>query len=172
MSGLRINPVIYDRQCQLDFVETILLEGEKLDRAQNPSALAATVGALTFATPLMKAQGFSEEWEWRLIFMPPAGGPRLTLEFQPRRDFLAPFLRLNYIWNDLRPIYAKIPALRPNPPINSPLPAGTPLLPITEVMVGPSGHQPLNLGAMTKLLAQTLWPLTPSHSDIPYRSVG
>jgi hypothetical protein len=119
----------------------------------------------------MKAQGFSEEWEWRLIFTPPVGGPRLTLEFHPRRDFLAPFLRLNYIWNNLRPIFASIPALRPNPPMDAPLPASTPLLPITGVMVGPSGHQPLNLRSMTKLLAQTPWTLEPTHSDIPYRSI-
>lgn len=168
--GLRINPVIYDPTTQLNFVNAIITEGVNLSQAQDPSALSATVGALVFAMPLMKAQGFSEEWEWRLIFMPPAVGPSPKLEFHPRRDFLAPFLRLKYIWNDLRPQLAQIPALRPRPPIG--LPTGAPLLQITGVMVGPSVHQSLNLRAMTKLLAQSPRPLAPTASDIPYRSIG
>lgn len=120
----------------------------------------------------MKAEGFSEEREWRLIFMPPISGPPPTLEFNSRRDFLAPFLSLKYIWHTLRPDFEQIPALRLNPPMNVRLPPGQPLLPIVDVMVGPSGHQPLNLKAMKKLLAQTPWRLAPSFSDIPYRSLG
>jgi hypothetical protein len=172
MTGLRINPMIYDPLRQVNFVKDILVEGENLNRAQDPAALTATVGALTFAMPLMKAEGFSEEREWRLIFMPPVSGPLPILEFHPRRDFLGPFLRLQYIWHNLRLAFAQIPALRPNPPLNVPLPAGRPLLPITDVMVGPSGHQPLNLKAMKMLLAQTPWRLAPSFSDIPYRGLG
>ena len=79
--GLRINPVIYDPTLQRNFVNAIITEGVNLSQAQDPSALSATVGALVFATPLMKAQGFSEEWEWRLIFMPPAVGPSPQLDF-------------------------------------------------------------------------------------------
>jgi Protein of unknown function (DUF2971) len=166
--GLRINPVIYDPALQVSFVEAILAEGEALDKT-DPLALAATLGALVFATPMMKAHGFSEEQEWRLIFMPPAADLKLKLEFHPRRDFLAPFLTLKYIWNDLRPQLTKIITI--NPPLNVSEPTGEPLLPVAEVMVGPSGNQPLNERAMMKLLAQTPWPLEPKRSCIPYRSI-
>jgi len=170
--GLRINPVIYDRSKQFAFVNAIVSEGLNLNQAGNQSAITATVGALVFATPLMKAPGFSEEREWRLLFMPPAVDPSPRLEFHPRRDFLAPFLRLQYIWNDLGPQLASNQNLRPHPPLNVTRPTGKPLLPIEGVMVGPSGHQPLNLRAMTKLLKQTSWQVTPDTSDIPYRSIA
>jgi hypothetical protein len=166
--GLRINPVIYDPALQVSFVEAILTEGEALAKT-DPLALAATLGALVFATPMMKAHGFSKEQEWRLIFMPPAADLKLKLGFHTRRDFLAPFLTLKYIWNDLRPQLTKLITI--NPPLNVSEPTGEPLLPIAEVMVGPSGNQPLNERAMTKLLAQTPWPLEPKRSCIPYRSI-
>jgi hypothetical protein len=172
--GLRINPVIYPANLQNRFIEAILREGVQMNGGgnPNPTAVAATVGALAFATPLMKADGFREEREWRLIFMPPANGPQPALKFHPRRDFLAPFVELRYIWNTLRPELNAITAIRRTPPINVLEPTGAPLLPIEEVMVGPSGHQPLNIRAMTKLLNQTPWPLIPTQSAIPYRAVG
>jgi hypothetical protein len=173
--GLRVNPVIYCPDLQDLFIEAILQEGVQMNGGGNPdaTAVAATVGALVFATPLMKADGFREEREWRLIFMPPANGPQPTLKFNPRRDFLAPFVELKYIWSTLRPELNKVEAIRREPPINVPEPTGKPLLPIDEVMVGPSIHQPLNVRAMTKLLNQTSWPLlAPTRSTIPYRAVG
>jgi hypothetical protein len=171
--GLRINPVIYDRATQTWMVNEILSEGLALHTIADPNALSATVGALVFATPLMKAPGFEEECEWRLVFMPPRDGPQPQLKFHPRRDFLAPFLTMQYIWSSLRPQLASIPALRPNPPLNRrEEPNANPLIPVTEVMVGPSGHQFLNLRAITKLLSQTGRALTPTASRIPYRSLG
>jgi len=166
--------VIYLPNLQDLFIEAILQKGLEMNRGGNPdgTAVAATVGALVFATPLMKAGGFREEREWRLIFMPPANGPQPTLKFHPRRDFLAPFVELRYIWNTLRPELNKVEAIRRKPPIGVAEPTGKPLLPIDEVMVGPSIHQSLNIPAMTKLLNQTAWPsLVPTRSTIPYRAV-
>jgi hypothetical protein len=170
--GLRINPVIYDKALQVQLIQDILAEGLARHNSGDPNAVAATIGALVFTMPLMKAAGFAEEREWRLIFMPPAGGPPPKLGFQPRRDFLAPFISLEYIWRDLREKLIEIPALaetlpRPMTPFT-----WTKIIPITEVMVGPSGHQLLNKRSIAKLLAQANRPVSVSASDIPYRSLA
>ena len=106
--GLRINPVIYDRAIQAQFVNSILDRAFAAHQAQYPSAHEAAIAALFYTTPLMKAPGFVEEQEWRLVFMPPAGVvPRLG--FHARRDFLAPYVTLNEIWFTLVRSYKKIP---------------------------------------------------------------
>ncbi len=110
--GLRINPIIYQRPLQTKFVREILVRGLAAYKGGSTNARDATVAALVFATPLMKAPGFEEEREWRLIFMPPQQGPIPQFEFQARRDFLAPFVNLTHVWNDLRPDMVNIPALR------------------------------------------------------------
>lgn len=170
--GLRINPVIYEQAVQVQLVQAILAEGLARHNNGDSNAVAATIGALVFTMPLMKAAGFAEEREWRLIFMPPTGGPQLKLGFQPRRDFLAPFMTLKYIWDELRNELLKIPALAETLPRPMKPRTRTQLLPITEVMVGPSGHQLLNKRSIAKLLAQANRPTNVSVSDIPYRSLA
>ena len=173
--GLRINPVIYKRQIQSLFVEGILNRGVAAQNNEAANASEATIAALVFATPLMKAPGFAEEREWRLIFMPPQIGPQPELCFHPRRDLLAPYIELKYIWDKLRPDMLKLPALDATlqsealrPRANVP-----PLVPITKVMVGPSVHQPLNQRAMAKLLRQANRPTVAIlTSQIPYRSLA
>jgi len=170
--GLRINPVIYDRAVQAQFVNAILDRAFAAHQAQDPSAHEAAIAALVYTTPLMKAPGFVEEQEWRLVFMPPAGVvPRLG--FHARRDFLAPYVTLNEIWFTLSPIMQNNPTLAASMP--SPLPAVhvPPLVPITKIMVGPSVHAPLTERAMRKLIAQTptRGAITVSVSQIPYRSL-
>jgi hypothetical protein len=88
----------------------------------------------------MKAPGFAEEKEWRLIFMPP-GKPSAELCFYPRRDFLAPFIKLSHIWNILRPEMLQNPDLNATLPPEQSRPSAQvpPLVSIT--MIGPSGHQ-------------------------------
>lgn len=173
MPGLRLNPVIYDRGVQTSLVTNILGLGDARFAAGNPNAVSATVSALVFTTPLMKDPGFSEEREWRLIFMPPYGVPQPQLGFQPRRDFLAPFVTLHHLWHQLRPKLVKIPELKPNPPSNKrALPSATPLVPVNSVMVGPSGHQALNVKAMRKVVTQAGRAIIPQASAIPYRSLG
>jgi DUF2971 family protein len=160
--GLRINPVIYQRAIQLKFVGDILDRGLIAHSNNAPNAREATIAALVFATPLMKALGFEEELEWRLIFMPPQVGLQPQFGFQARRDFLAPYIDLTHLWHHLRPIMVAIPALRATLPTHLPA-VGLPLVPITEVMIGPSGHQTLNVRALTGAPDR---PLTARYSSI------
>lgn len=170
--GLRINPVIYQRATQVRFVGDILDRGLLKQADQVPNALEATIAALVFATPLMKAPSFEEEREWRLIFMPPQIDLRPQLGFYARRDFLAPYLDLTQLWNQLREAMISEAALRATLPAHLPN-VSLPLVPITEVMIGPSGHQTLNARAFIKLLVQANRPtVTIRQSNIPYRSLS
>jgi hypothetical protein len=120
----------------------------------------------------MKVPGFEEEKEWRLIFTPPAD-VQPKLRFHPRRDFLAPHIELAHLWYDLRPRMLAIPTLRAT--VRTQLPAVTapPLIPITQLMIGPSGHQSLNVRAFTKLFIQAKREtVTILQSRIPYRSLS
>jgi hypothetical protein len=170
--GLRINPVIYQKEIQERFVSEILDRGLAL-ASKEPNASKATIAAFVFATRLMKAHGFKEEREWRLIFMPSNVNLPLRLSFRACRDFMAPYIDLTHLWRDLCPSMVAIPALRATL-MTAPLPTvSPPLVPITEVMIGPSGHQLLNLRALTKLLTQTrLGAVTIRQSSIPYRSLS
>jgi hypothetical protein len=168
--GLRINPVVYQKVKQTRFVNEILDGGSRVG-GDTVKARAATVAALVFATPLMKASGFEEEHEWRLIFMPPKVDQQPRLGFQARRDFLAPYIDFTQIWHELRLTLVAIGALRETlPPY---LPQVTPpLVPITEVMIGPSGHQSLNERAIAKILTQAgRSKVAIRKSGIPYRSL-
>jgi hypothetical protein len=170
--GLRINPVIYQRATQIRFVSKILDRGLVASQSSDPHALEATIAALVFATPLMKAPGFEEEREWRLIFMPPQLDPQPQLGFHPRRDFLAPYIDLSYLWNNLLPQMITIGALRAT--LKNPMPMTLPpLILIREIMIGPSGHQDLNQRAFAKLLPQVnRAAVAIRRSEIPYRSLG
>jgi hypothetical protein len=169
--GLRVNPVIYEGTTQTRFVGAILDRGLNAHTGGTQNAREATIAALVFATSLMKAPGFKEEEEWRLIFMPPQGNPQPRLGFQARRDFLAPYIDLKYIWQHLQPTMVAIPALRATLPTQLPA-VSLPLVPITEVMIVPSGHQSLNTRAITKLLIQANRPtVTIQQSRITYRSL-
>ena len=173
--GLRINPVIYDRSIQSSFVNDILNRGLAAHGRGDPIAREATIAALVFATPLMKAPVFAEEQEWRLIFMPPQVGPQPRLGFHPRRDFLAPYIELAHIWTILRLEMLKVPELEATLGAETLRPCANvpPLVPITKVMIGPSGHQPLNLRAMAKLLRQAnRHTVAILASEIPYRSLA
>lgn len=170
--GLRINPVMYQSALQARFVSEILDRGLSAHANGVPSARQATIAALVFATPLMKAPGFEEEREWRLIFMPPQINLQMQFGFHARRDFLAPYIDLTHLWNDLRLTLVAVPALRATLPTHLPI-VNLPLVPISEMMVGPSGHQSLNVRAFSKLLIQVNRPAVPvRHSGIPYRSLS
>jgi hypothetical protein len=171
--GLRINPVVYGKDRQTKFVGHILDRGFAAHTTGAANAREATTAALVFVTPLMKAQGFEEEHEWRLIFMPPKLGPRPKLEFQARRDFLAPYLDLRYLWDELQPKMVAIPELVATLPSPRPDAGVPPLVHITHVMIGPSGHQSLNVRAIAKLLNQAdRLAVTIQQSQIPYRSLS
>jgi hypothetical protein len=121
----------------------------------------------------MKHAGFEEEREWRLIYTPIQEGPAPRLEFHPRRDFLAPFVRLRHLWDDVRPALRRaLGAAAPHPPLNVPEPDGDPLIPVQSIMVGPSGHQPLNARAMQKVIGQWRAGVGLERSAIPYRSLS
>jgi hypothetical protein len=67
------------------FVSAILDGALAAHQAGAANAPEAAISALVFATPLMKAPGFAEEEEWRLIFMPPGMEIMPELGFHPRR---------------------------------------------------------------------------------------
>jgi hypothetical protein len=106
----------------------------------------------------MKAAGFSEESEWRLIYMPVQEIPTPPIKFHPRRDFLAPFITLQDLWNTA--------------PSASRASVSLPLVPAHALMVGPSGHPELNRRAMQKVIDQHRPGIGLDHSDIPYRSMS
>ena len=173
---LRVNPVLYDPNLQCSFIDCILDSGEALQAANHSSqtvAVAATVESLIFALPLMKHPGFSEEREWRMIFMPftDSGPTAPTVKFQPRRDFIAPFLEFRHLWNHIRPEMIKMIGSHYKPPINVPEPDQNRLIPATGLMIGPSIHQQLNTRAMTKAVAQSSRNFSVDASVIPYRSL-
>jgi hypothetical protein len=172
--GLRLNPVIYNRTTQKRFVDEIL-DRALAAHSDVPNAREAAVAALVYATPLMKAPGFTEENEWRLIFMPPAGVTP-ELKFHPRRDFLAPFITLNHIWRVLQPQMLAVRELDEmlGPVDFRPATHVPPLIPITKIMVGPSGHQSLNKRSAEKLIAQIPHRAGVQilRSTIPYRSLA
>lgn len=170
-AGLRRNPVIYEPALQTALIDQILTQGSALYPG-TPTAVDATVGALIFAMPLIKHPGFAEEREWRLIYTPLEEAPPV-LEFHPRRDFLAPFVTLQHLWQVVRPKLAALPGFPVRPPLlNLPPPAVPPLVPALSVMVGPSGHQPLNERAIQKVIAQWRATLGLQKSATPYRSLS
>ena len=81
-------------------------------------------------------------------------------------------MTLKYIWEDLRSELLKVSALAETLPKTTKTHTRTHLLPLTEVMVGPSGHQLLNKRAFATLLAQANRPKNVSVSGIPYRSLA
>ena len=95
------------------------------------------------------------------------------LGFHPRRDFLAPFVTLQHLWKVAGSKLAGLPGFPVRPPLlNVPAPTGTPLIPALSVMVGPSGHQPLNERAMQKVITQWRPGLGLQKSATPYRSLS
>lgn len=120
----------------------------------------------------MKAVGFEEEREWRLIFMPPQVSPTPEFGFQTRRDFLAPFIDLTSLWHNLQPLMVGIDALRATLATYLPT-VSPPLVSITDLTIGPSGHQMLNVRAFAKLLIQANRSTVKIvRSAIPYRSLS
>jgi hypothetical protein len=170
--SLRLNPVIYDPNTQLMFIDAILQRAISAHKSGVHHAHEAAIAALDFARPLMKAPGFAEEAEWRLIFVPLGATAQPQLGYRPRRDFLAPFISLHHVWTDLRPQMLEIRELRTTLPTILPCPKVPPLVLITKLMIGPSGHQSLNERSFTKLIRQTNRSIDILKSQIPYRSLG
>lgn len=166
LRGLRVNPVFYDASLKATFVNAILAEGFRRHGTPGSPAIDETVRALLYCAPLMKHEGFSEEREWRLIYVSPANVALPRIHFHPRRDFLAPYLDLNDFWATHPPSSAL------DPPPNIPGSVGKPLVLSRGVMVGPSGHQDLNVRTMTKVVSQFAPGAIVEASQIPYRSLG
>jgi hypothetical protein len=57
-------------------VEEVVSSAVRLFRARAMTATQNGCDALSMITPLFKHHGFSEEKEWRLVFMPQFGGWR------------------------------------------------------------------------------------------------
>jgi hypothetical protein len=118
--------------------------------------IEATALALYYLCPVYKDPGFTEECEWRLLYMPlmtPAAGAISPTYYRDRNGFLIPYVKLSEL--------ARLPTRNVGPG-----------LPIEEIMVGPSGLIDLNEEALTDLVL--LHPnqhgrITITRSTIPYR---
>jgi hypothetical protein len=157
-NGLRLSQVIYDELLQERIVADILDRGWITFSQSNnqQDAVAGTVAALVFMMPVLKHKAFVEEHEWRFIFLPEDQDPMSSgIKFQQRGDLVIPYYTME---DALDP---------PNQPTRDPSKPRLNLTPhVTEIMVGPSGHQQLNLKSFDKVrgTATLRW------SEIPYRS--
>ena len=121
----------------------------------------------------MKDPGFAEEEEWRLLFVPPRAGVSCVVDFHPRRDFLAPYIKLRDVWAQLRPEMMRIDELAATVPLARADAQEPPkLVPITKIMIGPSGDKSLNERAFAKAVKQAGREVEILTSKIPYRSVA
>lgn len=157
-NGLRLSRVIYNPNFQQKILEQILDEGYKLfSRSNNhQEAAAATVAAFVFMMPVLKHKAFEEECEWRFIFLPENQDPASsTLGFVCRNDMVIPYHTMQ---NALDP--PNNPTVDPNKPTVNRTPR------VSEIMIGPSGHQKLN-GKSFEFLRGTA---VLRFSGIPYRS--
>ena len=157
-NGLRLSRVIYDERLQERIIDEILDGGYiGYQRSNNTQdAVAATVAALIFMMPVFKHKAFQEELEWRFIYLPENQDPSTSaLKFNVRNNLVVPY----HTMQD-----ALDPPNQPNIDPNSPRVNRTPH--VAEIMIGPSGHQQLNLKSFASIRGTAVlrW------SDIPYRS--
>jgi Protein of unknown function (DUF2971) len=134
-NGLRLSRVIYDPVLQRRILEEILDQGYKVHSRSNnqQDSVAATVAALVLMMPVLKHEAFEEGREWRFIFLPENQDPTTpSLKFFVRDDLMIPY-------------YTMQQALDPANPNIDPLKAQINRTPqVSEIMLGPSGHQKLN----------------------------
>lgn len=157
-NGLRLSQVIYDEFLQERIISEIIDHGYRAFSQSNnqQEAASATVAALVFMMPVLKHKAFAEEHEWRFIFLPEDQDPTSSgIKFQVRQDLIVPY-------------YTMQDALDPSTqPTRDPSTLRINLTPhVAEIMVGPSGHQHLNLKSFEIIrgTATLRW------SAIPYRS--
>ena len=155
-TGTRLSRVIYDERLQEKILDSILDEGFKLHSSMSNTqeAVDVSVAALVFMMPVLKHTAFSEEREWRFIYLPENQDPTASkMRFHIRNELLIPF----YTAQDALDDPSGAPA--GSPPINrTPIPV--------EIMIGPSVQQQLNLRSFEFLRGRAVLRT----SGIPYRS--
>jgi hypothetical protein len=156
-SGLRLSRVIYDPGLQQRILDEILDEGYKLYSKSNnqQDAVTATVAAYVFMMPVLKHKAFEEESEWRFIFLPEDRDPTTsTMCYYVRNDLIIPYHTMQHALDPPNVIVdpSKIPINR------------TPQ--VSEIMIGPSGHQKLNGKSFDFFRGNAVLRF----STIPYRS--
>lgn len=107
-------PVLYDTDQKKRLIEEVVHAALQDFNRRGEGAKQRGSDALSLITPLFKDPGFSEEREWRLVFMPQFGTGPVQLSFRSQLDLLVPYVNIETI-----------------------LGGGSPLS-VTEVMVGPS----------------------------------
>jgi hypothetical protein len=157
-TGLRLSRVIYNPGLQQRILEEILDEGYKMySSSNNPQdSVAATVAAFIFMMPVLKHKAFEEEREWRFIFLPENQDPSTsTMKFHVRNDLIVPYHTMQH---------ALDPPINPHVDPSKPHINRTPQ--VSEIMIGPSGHQKLNGKSLEFLRGNAVLRF----SAIPYRS--
>jgi hypothetical protein len=77
--GMLFQPVLYEEDPQRRVIEEIVSVAVADFRKGNPHAVQSGCDALSMVTPLFKHLGFSEEREWRLVFMSQPESRRLRI---------------------------------------------------------------------------------------------
>jgi hypothetical protein len=112
-------------------------------------ALAIFMDILIEALVCFKHKGFSEEGEWRIIYLFEVGPNEPFVRIRPGRNFLIPYVELD---------------------LASPVPPWTGRLPIVSVRQGPTAHTELAEESLRLLLDQSGYrEAQVLRSDIPYR---
>jgi Protein of unknown function (DUF2971) len=140
VKGAMFQPVSYDHDAKSVVVESIVKLAIADFRMGKSTAIQNGADALSMITPLFKHPGFSEEREWRLVFMLQFAASAVPLYFRSRPDILVPYSDLNSLFGGVS-------------------------LGLGDVMVGPSNLQDLNEAALGRVPMAP--PIT--KSTIPYR---
>jgi hypothetical protein len=145
----------------------LLRNGENRYQAASSSqqqtlVVEATALSLYYVCPIYKDEGFEEEKEWRFLYMPvmTTAAPA-AVYYRDRSGFVIPYVRLS-----------EVAALPGGAGLGLPNRTVGPGLPITEVMVGPSGLIDLNREALIDFVAShpnQSGFITVTKSIIPYR---
>ena len=155
---------VYDESEQEDYVnrliDEVISQWKNLDEPAPTEPGTSRLGIYppallrilcAFLAPIFKSKAFYEEGEWRLIFTPNDAG---KLKFRPGKSMLIPYIEANLA---IEVDFADDEEERG-------------VIPIREVIVGPTPHAVLAMSAVRRLLASKHMEALIRMSDIPFRA--
>jgi len=171
-----LRPVVYDPTHQRDLIRAFLLEvdcalaellnGDLAEREQDVHGIAyVTIQRQMLECMLtMKNPAFKEEREWRLIHYRSGYGrePEATVDYRPTRSFIVPYVAL-----DITPMGPEI--LDHMPPEHQVDVRAHNRVPLSTVIVGPSGHPQAAVAAIRTMIRDLHMNADVINSQIPIR---
>jgi hypothetical protein len=157
----RLIPIEYDRAKMTTELTDVIQRGDiahtgAVTASRQATVVSGTALALYYLCPKYKDIGFEEEREWRFLYMPlMADSAHPKPSFRDRYGFVIPYMKMTDI--------ATLPSYGPVPVDG---------LPVTEIMVGPSGLIDLNEEALKGFVTNhiaTARIISITRSSIPYR---